>query len=152
MYLRILLLWALMQTGLALASNPSRTVLVTGGAGYIGSHTCLELLHTGRYQVVVVDNLDNSCEEALERVKQLSGSSHQDKLHFRHCDIRSRDTLAGVLQEFPDISSCIHFAGLKVGPARKERRKPYRFDSVPAVFLCVSTGCRGICFQTSYVL
>lgn len=97
----------------ALASPHRKTVLVTGGAGYIGSHTCLELLQANdRYRVVVVDNLDNSSVEALERVKSLTDCSKGD-LEFRECDIRDRVRLQSVLDEFPDISSCIHFAGLK---------------------------------------
>eukprot|EP00957_Ditylum_brightwellii_P032992 2501542-Ditylum_brightwellii.AAC.1 len=55
----------------AAAAAQLRTVLVTGGAGYIGSHTCLELLATGKYNVVVIDTLDNSSEESLKRVKEL---------------------------------------------------------------------------------
>lgn len=95
-----------------------RTVLVTGGTGYIGSHTCLELLNTGRYRVVVIDNLENSSEESLNRVEQLveeEGKTDdiKDKLHFRNCDIRDGEGLQSVLEEFPSISSCIHFAGLK---------------------------------------
>jgi len=94
-----------------------RTVLVTGGAGYIGSHTCLELLEHEQYNVVVVDNLDNASEESLNRVRQLVGleksGSTNNRLVFRRCDIRDRDTLASVLDEFPDITSCVHFAGLK---------------------------------------
>jgi len=93
-----------------------RTVLVTGGTGYIGSHTCLELLHTGRYRVVVIDNLENSSEESLNRVQQLLKTEDMDatdKLHFRNCDIRDASGLQSVLKEFPSISSCIHFAGLK---------------------------------------
>ena len=96
----------------ALASPTPKTVLVTGGAGYIGSHTCLELVSTGNYNVVVVDNLDNSSEESLRRVRQLT-SCGEDRLAFRECDIRNRAGLEKILQEFPDISSCIHFAGLK---------------------------------------
>lgn len=92
-------------------TNPSRTVLVTGGAGYIGSHTCLELL-SENYRVVVVDNLDNSSQESLERVKALVKCA-ADQLVFRNCDIRDKKGLEEVLKEFPDISSCIHFAGLK---------------------------------------
>ena len=66
-----------------------RTVLVTGGAGYIGSHTCLELLNVpdDLYKVVVVDNLDNSSEESLERVKELA-SCDSSRIAFRNCDIR----------------------------------------------------------------
>jgi nucleoside-diphosphate-sugar epimerase len=74
--------------GLATATSQLRTVLVTGGAGYIGSHTCLELLDSGMYKVVVIDNLDNSCEESLERVQKLTNSAAKDRLVFRNCDIR----------------------------------------------------------------
>jgi UDP-glucose 4-epimerase len=99
----------------ALASSvPQRTVLVTGGAGYIGSHTCLELLQVpgNLYKVVVVDNLDNSSEESLKRVQRLTGTG-DDRLVFRQCDLRDEKGLSEILNEFPDISSCIHFAGLK---------------------------------------
>jgi UDP-glucose 4-epimerase len=66
-------------------------VLVTGGAGYIGSHTCLELINApdNRYRVVVLDNLDNSSEESLKRVKELT-KCDPDRLHFRHCDLRDK--------------------------------------------------------------
>ena len=96
-----------------------RTVLVTGGTGYIGSHTCLELLNAN-YRVVVIDNLENSSEESLARVTQLlqdaksdAATNIKDRLHFRNCDIRDEEGLASVLEEFPSITSCIHFAGLK---------------------------------------
>jgi UDP-glucose 4-epimerase len=98
--------------------NNLRTVLVTGGAGYIGSHTCLELLKTGRYRVVVIDNLINSSQESLNRVRELLSSegcenNGDERLFFRNCDIRDESGLQSVLEEFPSISSCIHFAGLK---------------------------------------
>lgn len=100
----------------ALASGvpAQRTVLVTGGAGYIGSHTCLELLNTPGelYNVVVVDNLDNSSEESLQRVRELTGCA-ESRLKFRNCDLRDQAGLEKVLDEFPQIDSCIHFAGLK---------------------------------------
>ena len=83
----------------ALALSPQRTVLVTGGAGYIGSHTCLELLNASPdgtddypYKVVVVDNLDNSSEESLKRVKELTGCD-PNRIIFRHCDIRDKERL-----------------------------------------------------------
>jgi len=105
---------------LAMTAGPQRTVLVTGGAGYIGSHTCLELLKipNNQYKVVVVDNLDNSSEESLKRVRELVGKElgtecGEDRIQFRNCDVRDKEGLDKVLTEFPEIDSCIHFAGLK---------------------------------------
>jgi len=85
----------------------NQTVLVTGGAGYIGSHACLELLQAG-FKVVVVDNLVNSKVESLTRVQQLTGKS----LTFYHADIRDKQTLTDIFaKETPN--TVIHFAGLK---------------------------------------
>lgn len=108
-----ILLLCYLLTSQALGTTPRRTVLVTGGAGYIGSHTSLELLDN-EYRVIVVDNLDNSSEESLRRVRQLASSNTaEDALIFRQCDLRDRSNLESILKEFPDISSCIHFAGKK---------------------------------------
>lgn len=82
-------------------------VLVTGGAGYIGSHTCLELLSAG-HDVVVVDNLVNSQAEALVRVEELAGRS----LTFAKADVQDRRALAALFAAH-DIEAVIHFAGLK---------------------------------------
>ena len=83
------------------------TILVTGGAGYIGSHTCVELLNAG-YDVVVVDNLCNSSRESLNRVKTITGK----ELKFYEADIADRDAMSRVFEE-NDILGVIHFAGLK---------------------------------------
>ena len=83
-------------------------VLVTGGAGYIGSHTCLELLHSG-HQVTVIDNLANSSREALRRVEALSGRS----LTFHEVDLLDLDALRTVFRQTPEATAVIHFAGLK---------------------------------------
>jgi UDP-glucose 4-epimerase len=83
------------------------TVLVTGGAGYIGSHACVELLQSG-YQVVVVDNLANSNRESLKRVQEITGKT----LAFYEVDIRDQNALAEVFAKEP-ITSVMHFAGLK---------------------------------------
>ena len=82
-------------------------ILVTGGAGYIGSHTCVELLDAG-YDVVVLDNLSNSSEKSLDRVKALTGK----EVKFYKGDILDRDILNKIFKE-EKIDSCIHFAGLK---------------------------------------
>lgn len=82
-------------------------ILVTGGAGYIGSHTCVELLAAGE-EVVVVDNLCNSKREALSRVEEITGKS----LSFHEVDIRDRAALRTVF-EMHNIGAVIHFAGLK---------------------------------------
>lgn len=82
-------------------------ILVTGGAGYIGSHTCVSLLENG-YEVIVVDNLSNSSVEALNRVKQISGKD----LSFYEVDLLDKDRLEVVFKE-NNIEAVIHFAGLK---------------------------------------
>jgi UDP-glucose 4-epimerase len=84
-----------------------KTILVTGGAGYIGSHTCLELLNAG-YDVVVVDNLDNGSEESLRRVQELTGKT----LEFHKVDICDRPALQKVF-EGRSYAAVVHFAGLK---------------------------------------
>lgn len=82
-------------------------VLVTGGAGYIGSHTCIELLESG-FGVIVIDNLCNSSSKSLERVQQLTGKS----LKFYEGDVRDEALLQKIFAE-NEISCVIHFAGLK---------------------------------------
>ena len=84
-----------------------KTILVTGGAGYIGSHTVVQLLEAD-YKVVVVDNLVNSSEESLRRVEKITGKS----VTFYNCDVRNRDKLSDVFEKH-NIDSVIHFAGLK---------------------------------------
>ena len=82
-------------------------VVVTGGAGYIGSHTCLELLRSG-HEVYVIDSLCNGNKEALTRVQRLSNRS----LEFSYGDVRDADVLDEIFDQFkPD--AVIHFAGLK---------------------------------------
>ena len=82
-------------------------VLVTGGAGYIGSHTCVEMLNNG-YEVVVIDNLDNSSEESLKRVEKITGKS----IKFYKDDVRDAAALKKIFAE-NKIEAVIHFAGLK---------------------------------------
>ena len=90
-----------------MAGMQKHTVLVTGGAGYIGSHACVELLNAG-YQVVVVDNLSNSKTESLSRVQQITGKA----LQFYQADIRDKQALAAIFAK-ETITAVMHFAGLK---------------------------------------
>ena len=83
------------------------TILVTGGAGYIGSHTCVELLNAG-YEVVVVDNLCNSCKESLKRVEEITGKH----VTFYEVDLLDKPALDRVFDN-EKIDGVIHFAGLK---------------------------------------
>ena len=82
-------------------------ILVTGGAGYIGSHTCVELLADG-HEVVVIDNLSNSSAQALDRVRDISGR----ELEFHHADLRDAAALERLFAS-PSFDAVIHFAGLK---------------------------------------
>ena len=82
-------------------------ILTTGGAGYIGSHTCIELIKAG-YDVIVVDNLDNSSDKSLERVEKIVGK----KIKFYKEDVRDKDALRRIFSE-NNIEAVIHFAGLK---------------------------------------
>jgi UDP-glucose 4-epimerase len=89
-------------------SSPSSHVILTGGAGYIGSHTIIELQNAG-YSVVVVDSLANSSLEPLNRVRQITGKS----VEFHKVDIRDVAGLNAVFAKYDKISCVIHFAALK---------------------------------------
>ena len=91
------------------------SILITGGAGFIGSHTCVEMLNSG-YDVVVLDNLDNSSSESLDRVEKITGK----KVKFYKEDVRNREALRKIFTE-NSIEAVIHFAGLKaVGESVRE--------------------------------
>ena len=92
-------------------------VLVTGGCGYIGSHTIVLLLEKG-YNVVVVDDLSNSSPKSLDRVQKIVGltdEQRKERLIFHQVNVCLDKDLRAVFQKYPPFQSCIHFAGLKVG-------------------------------------
>lgn len=122
-------------------------VLVTGGAGYIGSHTCVELLAIG-HDVVVVDDYSNSKPEALKRVQDIAGRSV--KMHA--CDVRDREGLRAIFRdEKPD--AVIHFAGFKaVGESVAQPLKYYDNNLVSTIVLLEvmqESGCRQLVFSSS---
>ncbi|MCQ4865776.1 UDP-glucose 4-epimerase GalE [Pseudoflavonifractor phocaeensis] len=84
------------------------SILVSGGAGYIGSHTCIELIEAG-YDIVVADNLCNSSEEAVRRVSRIVGR----EIPFVKAELCSEDEVEALFAKYPDIDAVIHFAGLK---------------------------------------
>uniref|UniRef100_A0A7S2ZP43 UDP-glucose 4-epimerase n=1 Tax=Rhodosorus marinus TaxID=101924 RepID=A0A7S2ZP43_9RHOD len=125
------------------------TVLVTGGSGYIGSHTVLELVQAG-YKAVVVDNLVNSSEESLKRVGEITGK--QDSIDFLEVDLLHYDKLEKVFKEHEFIA-CIHFAGLKaVGESVKVPLTYYDNNltgTLNLLRLCAAYGCKNFVFSSS---
>jgi UDP-glucose 4-epimerase len=122
-------------------------ILVTGGAGYIGSHTCLELLNAG-YDVVVVDNLSNSKEESLRRVQELAGKP----LEFHKADLLDRAALEAVFRRH-EFESVIHFAGLKaVGESVSVPLRYYQNNVAGTLVLCevmAAYGVKDLVFSSS---
>ena len=123
------------------------SILVTGGAGYIGSHTCLELLKAG-YEVVVVDNLCNSSEEAVKRVEKIAGKP----VKFYQADILDREALNKIFDN-EEVDSVIHFAGLKaVGESVAKPLEYYHNNITGTLILCDvmrNHGVKNIVFSSS---
>ncbi|RKP07410.1 UDP-glucose 4-epimerase [Thamnocephalis sphaerospora] len=134
-----------------MAVKPAQTILVTGGAGFIGSHTCVELLLAG-YEVVVVDNLANASTESLRRVEHITGRP----LHFYEVDILDRPALEEVFAAHPRIYAVIHFAGLKaVGESASMPLRYYEVNVVGAQVLlqCMdAAGVKRLVFSSSAVV
>jgi UDP-glucose 4-epimerase len=122
-------------------------ILVTGGAGYIGSHTCVELLNAG-YEIIVVDNLSNSNEESLKRVKEITGKM----LEFYKVDLLNREALRSVFAR-EKIDAVIHFAGFKaVGESVQIPLTYYHNNITGTLVLCEvmkEYGVKNIVFSSS---
>lgn len=123
------------------------SILITGGAGYIGSHTLVELLNSG-YEVVVIDNYVNSCPEALERVKKITGKDFK----YYECDIRDKEGLDKIFKE-NEIDSVIHFAGLKAVGESCEKPLEYYENNISGTLKMLEVmrenNCKTIVFSSS---
>lgn len=126
----------------------NKKILVTGGAGFIGSHTCIELLNNGN-EVVVVDNLYNANKKSLEVVEKATGK----KVTFYEVDIRDEKKLNEVFETEKDIFGVIHFAGLKaVGESCALPLKYYDNNVAGTTTLCrvmEKNNCKNIIFSSS---
>ena len=122
-------------------------VLVTGGAGYIGSHTCVEMLAAG-HEVVVVDNLCNSKEESLRRVREIAGRDFS----FVKADLRDRPALDAIFRAQP-IDAVIHFAGLKAVGESVQRPLDYYDNNLGGTLTLslamAAAGVKAIVFSSS---
>lgn len=123
------------------------SILVTGGAGYIGSHTVVELQNAG-YDVVVVDNLSNSSRKSLERVEEITGKS----VKFYLADILDRDALEDIFNK-ENIDSCIHFAGLKSVGESVQKPWEYYNNNITGTLVLIDVmkkhGVKNIIFSSS---
>ena len=127
--------------------SEAKCILVTGGAGYIGTHTCIQLLDAG-YQVVVLDNFSNSSPEALKRVEQLSGQ----KVDLITGDINDQQLLARLFSQYK-VDAVIHFAGLKaVGESVEQPLRYYHNNVTGTLSLCSAmqeAGVKNLVFSSS---
>ena len=123
------------------------SILVTGGAGYIGSHTCVELLEAG-YEVVVVDNLYNASPKAIERVEEITGK----KVTFYEADLLDKEALDKIFDSH-EIDAVIHFAGYKaVGESVQKPIEYYHNNMTGTLILCDvmrNHGVKNIVFSSS---
>ena len=137
-----------------------KTILVTGGAGFIGSHTCVELLQEG-YKVVVVDDLSNSSEVAIERVRTIvtqaaaEGKAPQgaaDCLTFHQLDILDKQALSAVFDQY-DVDAVIHFAGFKAVGESVSKPLEYYHNNMTGTFVLCDVmrehGVKSIVFSSS---
>lgn len=139
------------MANMSLAKEPRDiTVLVTGGAGFIGSHTCVELLEQG-YSVVIVDDLSNSSEKAVDRIKSITGAD-DTRIAFYEADILDRDALERIFSE-NNIAAIIHFAGFKaVGESVQKPLEYYWNNLAGTLVLCEVArehGCKNFVFSSS---
>ena len=134
------------------AIKPQDTcVLVTGGAGFIGSHTVIELLQSG-YEVVVVDDLSNASAIALDRVRQIVGDEAAQRLTFYEDNVLDRDAMNRIFDQH-DIDRVIHFAGFKAVGESVTKPIEYYHNNIENTLVLVDVmrnhGCKSLIFSSS---
>ncbi len=124
------------------------SILVTGGAGYIGSHTCVELLNQG-YEVVVVDNLSNSSKISLDRVERITGK----KLSFYEADLLDKAAIEEIFEKENAIDAVIHFAGLKAVGESVQKPLEYYYNNITGTLILCEVmrkhGVKNLVFSSS---
>ena len=124
------------------------SILVTGGAGYIGSHTSVELLNAGE-KIIIMDNFSNSKPEMLDKIKQLTGKDFK----FYEVDLLDKKGLQKIFEENPDIDSAIHFAGLKAVGESVAKPIEYYHNNVTGTLVLLEVmkefKCKKIVFSSS---
>ena len=122
-------------------------ILVTGGAGYIGSHTCVELLNAG-HEAVVVDNLCNSSQKSLERVQEITGKP----ITFYQADLLDREALTDIFEK-EAVDAVIHFAGLKAVGESVAKPLEYYYNNIAGTLILCDVmrahGVKNIIFSSS---
>ena len=134
----------------------SKTLLVTGGSGYIGSHTVVELLSGGLYgftKIVIVDNLENSSSKVLQRIAQITGAELGNQFCFEQVDLRDKEALDAVFTKYQPVHSVIHFAGLKAVGVSVSQPLYYYENNVCGTVALLQVmdkhGCNNIIFSSS---
>ena len=124
------------------------SILVTGGAGFIGSHTVVELLNAG-YDVIIVDNFVNSKPEALEAIKKITGKDFK----FYKVDIVNKEELNKVFDENPDMQAVIHFAALKAVGESVKKPIEYYMNNISGALVLLDVmrahNCKKFIFSSS---
>ena len=137
---------------MATKKDPADTcVLVTGGAGFIGSHTVVELLQDG-YQVVIVDDLSNASDKVIDRIDQIVGAEAAARLSFYRADVNDREAMEAIFDD-NDVDRVIHFAGFKAVGESVSKPIEYYSNNIGNTLTLVDVmrehGCKSIIFSSS---